>query len=250
MTSWQSLKSTDNGKAFLLALSLLTRFPVPNIDNLQAQDSGRSALFYPLVGLIIGLVLSIPVLLFSDGPTFLVAAIVVTIWAMVTGALHLDGLADSADGWLGGMGDLEKTQRIMADPVVGTAGAVAIACLLILKVAAVSAVLTDGSIWLIILAPILGRGMILALLVTTPYNGEGMVKQTIETLPRKYAFLIIGVCSLIGLYFSFWGLLFVVIGFWLLRRLMQKLLKGFTGDTAGATVEISEMLWLAGSVLV
>jgi len=144
-----------NSKAFLLALSLLTRLPVANINNIQAQDSGRSALFYPFIGLIIGVLITLPLMIFGTTPALLMASILVTLWAIITGALHLDGLADSADGWLGGMGDKEKIQTIMKDPRVGTAGVVAIICLLVLKVSAVTALLQSNLIFLIVVAPLI-----------------------------------------------------------------------------------------------
>ena len=239
-----------NSKAFLLALSLLTRLPVANINNIQAQDSGRSALFYPFIGLIIGVLITLPLMIFGTTPALLMASILVTLWAIITGALHLDGLADSADGWLGGMGDKEKIQTIMKDPRVGTAGVVAIICLLVLKVSAVTALLQSNLIFLIVVAPLIARAMILILFMTTPYvNGKGMAQEIIETLPRETAGWIVAICLLLGALTSFWATVLVILGFWLLRRLLLKLLGGCTGDTAGATVEISEMLWLTAAVV-
>ncbi|HIO96346.1 MAG TPA: adenosylcobinamide-GDP ribazoletransferase [Leucothrix sp.] len=250
LQQWLQEHGGRNSKAFLLALSLLTRLPVANINNIQAQDSGRSALFYPFIGLIIGVLITLPLMVFGTTPALLMAAILVTLWAVITGALHLDGLADSADGWLGGMGDKEKIQTIMKDPRVGTAGVVAIVCLLLLKVSAVTALLQSNSIFLIVVAPLIARAMILILFMTTPYvNDKGMAQEIIETLPRETAGWIVAICLLLGALTSFWATVLVFLGFWLLRRLMLKLLDGCTGDTAGATVEISEVLWLTAAVL-
>ncbi|MEE9445609.1 MAG: adenosylcobinamide-GDP ribazoletransferase [Cocleimonas sp.] len=251
LQQWLLDSGGQGGKAFLLALSLLTRLPVADINDIQAQDSGRSALFYPLIGFIIGVLIVFPLLVFGTAPSLLMAGIVVTLWAVITGALHLDGLADSADGWLGGMGDKERIQTIMKDPRVGTAGVVAIVCLLILKVTAITALLQNNqSVWLIILAPLLARSMILALFITTPYvNSAGMAQKIIDTLAHDKARGVVIVTLLLGTLFSFWGVAFIIAGFWLVRRFMLKVLGGCTGDTAGATVEISEMLWLIGCAL-
>ena len=100
-------------KAFLLALSLMTRIPVGHLDEISEQDSGRSALFYPVIGLLIGILLYIPALLFQSTPPYFLAAIIISLWAIITGGLHLDGLADSADGWLGGLGDKERTLSLI-----------------------------------------------------------------------------------------------------------------------------------------
>ena len=243
-----TLLSNPYIKAFLLSISLLTRIPIPHLPNLQPGDSGRSALFYPVSGLIIGLILCTPLLGYSNHSTVLFAALITVIWAAITGALHLDGLADSADGWLGGLGDSAKTQEIMKDPLVGTAGVVAIVSILLLKFAALI-VLLQQYVWVsILLAPVLGRGMILVLFLSTPYvQTEGMARNIIDYIPRKTAIFIVIICSFIFFTFSMWGVLFVVAGFFMLRRMMKNRLGGCTGDTAGATVEISETLWLLGT---
>lgn len=242
-------------KPFLLALSLLTRLPVKKIDDLQDSDPGKSALFYPLIGLIIGLFLFLPVIFFNEFSQITIAAIITVLGAMITGGLHLDGLADSADGWLGGIGDREKTIRIMKDPAVGSAGVIAIVSVLILKFAVLTnitqssfhAILTTSAI--VIFVPIISRAMILLLILTTEYASEnGMAATVVKHLPLKNAVIITLVCILLGFYISFWGMLFALIGYWFLRRLMIKYLGGCTGDTIGAMVEITEVLFLIGYV--
>ena len=131
-------------KAFFIALGLLTRIPVPKMFHIKEQDSeklyGWSVLFYPLVGLLIGVLLvlvswSLSVLsLPSNG--LIEAGIILLIWVLITGALHLDGLADSADAWLGGYGDQQRTLEIMKDPYSGPAGVVALVLVLLFKFSA------------------------------------------------------------------------------------------------------------------
>lgn len=241
---------TQSVKAFLLALSLMTRIPVSNIDNIEDEDSGRSALFYPIVGLLIGLLLYIPVLLFPDAPDFVLAAVIITFWAIITGGLHLDGLADSADGWLGGLGDKERTLSIMKDPVVGAAGAIALVCFLLLKFTVVTASLQHGIAWLLIIAPLFARAMVLLTFATTAYaNSTGMANTVVNHIPKTASLLLIGGCVFIAALASFGGIVAAFIAFFFLRRLMLQRLGGCTGDTVGATVEISEMLFLLGAVL-
>ena len=247
MSDW-SVKKTI--KAFLLALSLLTRIPAGRFDEIADEDSGRSVLFYPVIGLLIGLILYLPVLLFQNTPPHFLAAIVITLWAIITGGLHLDGLADSADGWLGGLGDKERTLRIMKDPVVGAAGAIALVCFLLLKFTALTALIENNMAWLLILTPVLGRLIILVTFHTTEYaNKTGMANTVVENLPKNLSLIITLVSLLILGFLNLWGLICVFIGFYLLRRLMIKRLGGCTGDTVGATVEISEMLFMAGVVV-
>lgn len=234
-------------KHFYLALSFLTRIPVPTLGQLDPADFGRSALYYPFVGAIIGMLLYIPVLLFPNAPPLLLAAILTVLWAMLSGGLHLDGVADGADAWLGGFGDEEKTHRILKDPLVGAAGAIAICGVMLLRFAALSVLLEGPVWWAILFAPVLGRAAVLLLFLSTPYvRRGGLASAVTDFLPVATAWLIVILCLLAGLLLSWQGMTWFLIGFWLLRRLMLQRLKGCTGDTAGAVVELGEVLWLLG----
>ena len=243
---------------FFLALSLLTRLPTPLLEEVDDKDSGFSALFYPAVGLLIGGVLAFLLVFFLHHSPLLPAVIVVA-WVMITGGLHLDGLADSADAWLGGFSkglpDREKTHAILKDSSLGMAGVVSIVCVLLLKYAALASLLqvshvSGTEVLVILLAPVVGRSMVLLLFQSTDYKrANGLASVIVANLPANAAGIIILVCLALGFLLSAGGLLFVLLGFWLLRRLMIQRLGGFTGDTVGATVEISEVLWLMGAVL-
>lgn len=237
---------------FLLALSLLTRIPVPDFKTeIQPKQVGHSTLFYPMVGLVIGGILfAIAWVLPSSQFTLLIASIIIVLWMIITGGIHLDGLADSADAWLGGFGDHEKTQRIMKDPLVGAAGVIAIVALVLLKVAAVDALLQQQFLIALLVSPIVGRSMILLLFLTTPYiRKAGMANDATSFMPKSAALIILTLTFMLGFTISLGAMIAVLVCFYLLRRLMIKRLKGCTGDTAGATVEITEMVWLAAAVL-
>lgn len=236
--------------AFFLALSLLTRIPIPKLPTLEAADFGRSSLFYPLVGLLIGAILCLPIWFLPNADPLVLAAIVTVLWAAITGGLHLDGVADSADAWLGGLGDLEKTHRILKDPLVGAAGAIALSATFLLKFAALTVLIKLQLWWLILCAPALGRNFVLLLFLTTPYvRATGLASTTVNHLPEKPAFwLVLVVIGLAGL-LAWQGLALALIAFWLLRRLMVQRLGGCTGDTAGACVEFGEAAWLIGIAL-
>jgi len=251
-------------KAFLIALQFLTRFPLWRNrhadEEMSAQDLGRSMLYYPLVGLLIGLLLAGAALLLSDltlqaHGRQIIAAILLALWVGITGALHLDGLADSADAWLGGYGDRERTLAIMKDPYCGPAGAVTLMLLLLLKFVALAALL-DTVWWALVWAPLLGRSAVLLLFLTAPYvrpNGLGSIPAA--NLPRAAAWSVlalVGVALLIvTVYFQLvLPLLCIVLVFFFLRYLMQQRLGGLTGDTAGAMIEVVEMSWLVALALV
>ncbi|MBU0499753.1 MAG: adenosylcobinamide-GDP ribazoletransferase [Gammaproteobacteria bacterium] len=236
-----------------LAFGLLTRLPVPDIGEPGPGEQGRSLLWYPLVGLIIGLLLMFIALLFRAMDHLVVSALLITVWVAITGALHLDGLADSADAWLGSHGDRERALRIMKDPACGPAGVVAISLILLTKFAAVQALLGLGELLPLILAPLLARTMLPLLFTTTDYvRQDGMAASMAAELPKQplILVLILPVIAVLTLGRG-QGLVALLValaaGCWV-RRLMIRHLGGTTGDTAGAMAEIIETAVLLGLV--
>mgnify|MGYP002870254812 FL=1 len=114
---------------FLIALQFLTCLPVRLRSMPEPQQIGRSLLYYPLVGLLLGALLCLFGIALGNAAAPLNAALLLAAWVWLTGALHLDGLADSADAWVGGFGDRERTLAIMKDP---RSGPVAVAVLVLL----------------------------------------------------------------------------------------------------------------------
>jgi adenosylcobinamide-GDP ribazoletransferase len=242
--------------AFWIALQFFTRLPgpvVPYDDHLQVS---RSALFYPLIGAIIGLLLLgviwllgiIPAKNLISAAPELAAAMVLLVWVGVTGALHLDGLGDSADAWLGG-NDKQRSLEIMRDPRAGTAAVVSIVLVLLLKFSALSYLLSQDITWPLLLAPVVGRSAALALLLSTPNaRADGFGARISQHLPRGAAIVVVLVtCLLIGFVWPVEGgsiLLCAALMTLLLRRLMIIRLAGLTGDTCGALVEIIEAVCL------
>lgn len=104
---------------FWIALQFLSSLPIILPGMPKPQELGRSLLFYPLVGVLFGAVLWGVSALLAGIPLMLHAALLLTVWVLLSGGLHLDGLADSADAWLGGFGDRERTLTIMKDPRSG-----------------------------------------------------------------------------------------------------------------------------------
>ena len=242
-------------RAFWLALQFLTRLPVPQTAEYTAEDRGRSVLYYPVVGLLIGAVLTGFLFLLADANPGLRAALLLLVWVLLTGALHLDGLADSADAWLGGRGDRARTLEIMKDSRSGPAAIVAVALVLIVKFAALSA-LTHAAYWpALVLVPLLGRASLVLLFLTTPYvRAQGIGAAHAANLPRGGAVIVLlTVAILVPVFLGYaglWPLATALVTVLLLRRLMLQRLGGATGDTFGATCEIVEAAVLVVMVLV
>lgn len=238
----------------LLALSQLTRFPIPDIKiNRQAKQVGRATLFYPLVGLVMGLLLFVTawMLSFSSSQhTLLVASMIIVLWMLISGGIHLMGLANSAENELGGLGDYESPQSGTKGSYRGTAGIMAIIGLVLLKVTALDALLQRQFLIALLVSPIIGRGMILLLFLTTPYiRKEGATNDTTNFMNKNGALIMVTLVFILGFIVSIPAMLAVLFIFYLMRRRMMKHHKGCTSDTVGATVEITEMMWLAAVAL-
>ncbi len=238
----------------LIALQFLTNLPIRLPGMPQPEEQGRSLLWYPLVGLLIGLVLVCGNWLLDGSANLLVAAVLLTLWVGMTGALHLDGLADTADAWLGGFGDRERTLTIMKDPRSGPIAVVVLVLLLLLKFAALWVLLGADSGLALLLAPLLGRAALLALFLNTPYVRPGGLGQALaEHLPHDAGQKVLLATALGILLLGGWsGLLALLIAaavFYLVRRSLMSRLGGTTGDTAGALLELVECAVLVGLAL-
>jgi adenosylcobinamide-GDP ribazoletransferase len=231
--------------AFLIALQFLTRLPISLPGMPAAQQVGRSLLSYPLVGLLIGAVLLLVQWALAGTAPLLQAAVLLLLWVGITGGLHLDGLADSADAWAGGFGDRERTLSIMQDPRSGPIAVVVLVLLLLLKFAALATLLASNQLLALLLAPWLARGLVPLLFMTTPYVRAGGLGAALAAhLPRKQLpYWLAGHGLLLVLIGGWSGLLAVLAALLLLaglRQLMLQRLGGCTGDTAGALVELVE----------
>lgn len=238
-------------QAFLVALQFLTIFPVKLNSPVSSAVMGRSLVFYPLVGLLLGVVLITIELLLSAQDTLVSAALILTLWVVLTGGLHLDGLADSSDAWLGGLGDKVRTLTIMKDPACGPTGVLALLLVLLLKFVAIVALIDTQQSLALLWAVLLARTAVPLLFLTTPYQreqglGSAMRAAMSEDAVRKMLLIIAAAAVLLG---GTGVVLTTLVVFLLLRYLMERRLGGFTGDTAGAMIELLETTVLLFFVL-
>ena len=227
-----------------IALQLLTRLPTPHSGTPDTVAVGRSLLYYPLVGFLIGTLLAVAdSLLTPYFPPLLLAALLLVLWVAFTGALHLDGLGDSADGWLGGFGDRERTLAIMHDPRSGPAAIVAVTLVLLVKFSALAAIVGTHHWRELLLVPLLGRALLPLLFLTTPCARlNGMAASLAACLPRRAAWLVAALSLLVVLATpsGMWLVAASLSVFIVLRQMMLARIGGMTGDTAGALVELVE----------
>jgi len=239
-------------RALLLALQFLTVLPLPVRWQPQPQDWGRSVFFFPWVGFIVGLLLcAVYAALWRIASAEVLAILLLTFWVLLTGALHLDGLADVADAWLGGLGDRERTLQLMKDPHSGAIAIVVVVLTLLLKYAALTALVANQAWPALLLSPLLGRSAMVVLLLTTPYvRPAGIGAAHAQFMPRRACVLMLCIIALglallpglAGVYLLL-GTGLVLLGW---RRLLLARLGGITGDTLGALCEWVEALVLLG----
>ncbi|QDH70912.1 adenosylcobinamide-GDP ribazoletransferase [Marilutibacter alkalisoli] len=226
----------------LAAFGFLTRIPVPAGAFARPGAQAHSLPWYPVVGAFIGLLLWGLACLLPAGAPMLVAAVVLVAWVALTGALHIDGLADSADAWVGGLGDRERTLAIMKDPRSGPAGVTAVVLVLLLKFAALATLLPDAGMALV-LAPLLARATLTAAFLALPYvraNGIGTgLAGASRTACVVSLAMTAGACIVAGGMGSL-ALVTATLLFFAWRRACRRRLGGMTGDTCGALTELVE----------
>ncbi len=235
---------------FLGALIFLTRIPVGKQYVFSAKDLPRSTTYFPIVGLIVGLLGGV-VLFCADifVPPVLAVLLSMGVTMAVTGAIHEDGLADAADGLIGG---IEPTRRleIMKDSRLGTYGAVVLWFSLTAKLFFLTALLERGvftAVAALIVAHGLGRAATVALLYGHPYVGSDESKGSrfgnAVTLKEFVTALLAPVLLTFALLGSKAILLLVVaaVATWAAGNYFQKKIGGISGDCLGAANQLVEL---------
>jgi adenosylcobinamide-GDP ribazoletransferase len=240
---------------FPLALTFLTKIPWPRAEVAGPEDLARSLFWFPWVGAILGLIfLGSWSILLKGLPASAAAALLVCLTVWLTGAIHLDGLADTLDG-LGGARDPEERRRIMKDSRVGAFGVLGLILALLVKFAFFLAAADQGWRGEFILFPIMSRwGMVYLAYLSDYARPEGGLGQAMTTgvsgrvaagaslSAAGLAALLLGVKGL-----ALWAGAGVLV--WLLSLYFRKNLGGVTGDALGAANEVIEVAVLGGALL-
>jgi len=208
---------------FWIALQFLTTFPVRLSAMPTPQQNAQALLFYPVVGLL---------------------------W--LTGGLHLDGLADTADAWVGGFGDKARTLAIMKDPSCGPIGVLSLVIVCLLKWSVLYVLLQKQLYTALMLFPLLGRLVPLFFFLSTDYVREkGLGSQLGQHLARPIAIALLLLTPLVALHWAWIGVVVLAsfyLALWYLRCKFIQRIGGVTGDTIGASIEIIELATLLSFV--
>ena len=252
-------------KRLVAAVTFLTRLPLPGHWDISVADVGRSSAFFPLIGAGIG-ALQCGVLMGSLRlarwigqhsayvpalPVTVLAVILVALGVLITGALHLDGLADMADGFGAGR-SRDDILRIMRDHAIGAYGAIVLVLILALKIVSIAALIEHNvACSYLVIAPALARASIVLLAFLLPYarsdeGGLGGIAQHIsivEVVISSFTAIALavwlagwrgGVALIVTALASLWN-----------AHLCRRRIQGMTGDTLGANAEVCEALVLA-----
>ncbi len=219
---------------FRTALALLTILPIAPR---EANVSARAFAYYPLIGLIIGLGLAAAnFLLRLLFPNPLAAALLIALWAAITGALHLDGFTDACDGLFAAT-TRERRLEILRDVHLGAFGAVSLVLLLLTQVAAVSSLRSFAPL---VLAPALGRWAMVHAAAYPLARREGMAVMFSAGLTRREILVATISAAVLCAIFRWLGLAAFVTAFLtaaLIARFAVARLGGLTGDIYGMVCE-------------
>ncbi|MBF0291730.1 MAG: adenosylcobinamide-GDP ribazoletransferase [Nitrospinae bacterium] len=240
-------------KGFFAALGFLTIIPA-GVNAGDSESLRKSFRWFPAVGLLIGVGLASAYYALNLAlPPAPVAALIVVLMSAVSGGLHIDGLADTADGLLSGA-PRERVIEIMKDSRSGAMAIFAVASVLIVKTTAITSLTAEWATTAILLAPLAGRIAIYNAMLCVPYvSGSGGLghafgaggrrdKVASATILLAAGFIgagISGILWAVSLY-ALWA----IFSAWLVKRI-----GGMTGDNYGALCEITEtasLLFFAG----
>jgi adenosylcobinamide-GDP ribazoletransferase len=219
------------------AMAFLTVIPVATPEGASGERLGRA--YFPAVGALLGLVAGISYVLAAAVTSPLIAAL-----AVLTGALHLDGLADAADGLFGG-GDVARRLEVMRDSRVGSFGLVAVVLVLLGDVAALAAMSPARAIVALVIAGAVSRWALLLLIAAVPYIRESGLGVAAGGRHRLFD-LVLGSAITVIVCVLDWRRAVVAVVVALLiaavvALIARRRIGGATGDVYGATAELSQL---------
>lgn len=226
----------------ILAIQFLTRLPTPQVNDFKPSDLTQSARWFPLVGLLVGAIIGWPLLVFSD--PWIAAILALVLWVWVTGALHLDGLADVSDALGAAHSSPQRFLEVLKDSHIGAFGATSLMLQLLVKLVLLHALaISTGGIVLLLIPAWARWGSLVWSRYLPPLQQAGMAERFAWQLGHNAIII--------------WGLLLAATSLWLAPPLLavlllvplvglywQRRLGGMSGDCLGASIEVVESLLL------
>jgi len=246
-------------RRFILSVSFLTILPV-NLFFFQKkqehhyyikEDLSKSSIFFPIAGILIGLILAGIDFIFQWIPfdSLLSNGIILVVWVFLSGGLHLEGFADMVDGFSGGKNQQEII-RIMKDGAIGAKGAIALILLILLKYLLLNSLPLSIKMKALLLAPVMGRwSMVLAGYLGKPASTDNTLSQMFSLYLGKTELVL---ATFFAIVYSFYLLSFYSAYFFILSAGITYLIvsfsfskmQGICGDVIGAVNELTEVIVL------
>lgn len=243
--------------SFFTALSFLTVIPRPFRGETSADEIGRSLSYFPVVGLVLGLILAgLNWLLGLLLPTAVVYGLLLAALVIVTGGLHLDGFADTCDG-IAGHKTVEERLRIMRDSRVGAFGVIGVFLLLLIKYVSLASIPGNLVMTALILMPVVSRWAMVYSIAANPYartaglgqafkQGANWLRFTIATIITLAVTL--GLTRWANITYFYLTTAAIIFGVWIvtlgLATCLKRKLGGLSGDSYGAINEVAEVMVL------
>ena len=226
---------------FALALSMLSILPFFKVHHFYKGINGYAVASYPFVGFLLGtLLFAIYQLLLPYFPHFHLAMIIFGLWVLLTGALHLDGLSDTIDGFFV---PKERALEVMKDPHNGGMGMIFGGVFLLLKASSLMAI---DAFYLLPIVMLLSRLMVIFAIYSYPYvspNGMGMLAKE-EFTKRELVIAFVYSLLIVALFDAWILLLCAFVSLFVIKYFFIKRYGGFTGDIYGFSIEMVELILL------
>lgn len=233
-------------RKFLIALQFLTSIPVRTKSAMDKNKLAGAVVYFPLIGLLLGLILAATnkLLYILRLEELLANALLITLLVILTGGLHLDGLADTFDAFLSRRKSPEML-RIMRDSHIGTMGVLSLICIILLKLSLLCSLSWKNINVSLILMCLLSRYSLVFVMFLFPYaREEGKAKVFIEAMALRTFLLAGGITLFLALVLS--GLkglsafIVIIVFAFFAGKFITKKIGGITGDTLGAISELTE----------
>ena len=230
----------------ILALQLMTRLPLPNV-GADENDFAAAIRWFPATGIIVGLTIAAAMTMGSQSDPWIAALLSLIAWVAMTGALHLDGLGDIADGAGAAHHDREKLSAVLADPHIGSFGVVSIALQLLTKLVLLRLCAEHVPPLALVAVPFAARIGPLAWTLWLPPLHQGLASRFRDGIGASHllgwVMLAAALCLMIPPLLS--AALFIPLWAWWLRSRIG----GISGDGHGAGIELVESGLLFALVL-
>ncbi len=234
-------------RSFQVAMAVLTRLPVPSVDDFSAEEKGRGLIWFPVIGALMGLILAAIAWQLDGVEPVLASIILLTVWMFISELHHLDSLARSISSWF--FGELCSSLREQGEysaassaPHLGVMGVMAL--IMLTKFAALS-VLIEYKVWpYILMAPLTARLLVIALIGFTPIaSGENRAHEFRIEFPYVALFIWLLIAVPLALVAGV-SMFAVFVTLLLIRYRMKHICGGLTWEAVGATIVLLETVGL------